>query len=56
MMELNLKCKISTWNRMNLKDIQHSIDCRVDIIHISVPTSELQIRSKLSKDEAWVYR
>lgn len=51
---LGLKSKISAWNRMNVKDIQHSIDCCVDIIHISVPTSELQIKWKLGKDKLWV--
>lgn len=51
---LELKSKVSSWNRMNIKDIQHSIDCRVDIIHISVPTSDIQINSKLCKDKKWV--
>jgi homocitrate synthase NifV len=51
---LGLKSKISSWNRMNTSDIQHSIDCRVDIIHISVPTSDIQINSKLCKDKEWV--
>ena len=45
---------ISTWNRMNKKDIQHSIDCKPDIIHISVPTSDIQIYSNLGKDKKWV--
>ncbi|MDP4146721.1 MAG: homocitrate synthase [Bacillota bacterium] len=54
MMELNLKSKISSWNRTNLSDIQHSIDCGVDIIHISVPTSDIQIAYKLNKDRNWV--
>lgn len=53
-MSLNLKSRISTWNRMNVQDIQHSIDCGVDIIHISVPTSRIQIKSKLEKDREWV--
>ena len=45
---------ISTWNRMNKKDILHSIDCKPDIIHISVPTSDIQIYSNLGKDKIWV--
>jgi homocitrate synthase NifV len=48
------KSLISTWNRMNKKDIQHSIDCKPDIIHISVPTSDIQIYSNLGKDKNWV--
>ncbi len=50
----NLKSKISSWNRMNIEDIKHSIDCGVDIIHMSIPSSELQIRTKLNKDRDWV--
>ena len=45
---------ISTWNRMNKKDILHSMDCKPDIIHISVPTSDIQIYSNLGKDKLWV--
>ena len=45
---------ISTWNRMNKKDIQYSIDCKPDIIHISVPTSDIQIYSNLGKDKIWI--
>ncbi len=50
----NLQSKISSWNRMNIEDIKHSIDCGVDIIHMSIPSSELQIRTKLNKDKNWV--
>ena len=45
---------ISTWNRMNRKDIMHSIECKPDIVHISVPTSDIQIYSNLGKDKQWV--
>lgn len=45
---------ISTWNRMNIDDIKHSIGCKPDIIHISVPTSDIQIFSNLVRDKAWV--
>jgi len=51
---LGLKSKISTWNRMNIADITHSIECFPDIIHISVPASDIQIKSKLGKDRRWV--
>lgn len=52
--ELGLKSKISTWNRMSIQDINDSIDCSVDIIHISVPSSDIQIKSKLNKDKQWI--
>lgn len=41
---------ISTWNRMNIRDIEHSFDCFPDIIHISVPVSDIQIYYKLKMD------
>ncbi|MBA5851679.1 homocitrate synthase [Clostridium sp. cel8] len=51
---LGLKSKISAWNRMNIKDIDNSIDCGVDIIHISVPSSDIQIKYKLRSKREWV--
>ncbi|MCB2352614.1 homocitrate synthase [Clostridium estertheticum] len=54
LMGLGLKSKVSAWNRMNINDINHSIDCRVDIVHISVPISDIQIKWKLGRDRVWV--
>ncbi|WP_291635252.1 homocitrate synthase [Clostridium sp.] len=54
LMDLCLKSKISAWNRMNINDINHSIDCRVDIVHISVPVSDIQLHWKLGKNRIWV--
>lgn len=45
---------ISTWNRINKVDIEHSFDCQPDLIHISVPVSMAQIYEKLRKDKAWL--
>ena len=47
-------CKVSAWNRLNKMDILHSIDCKPHIIHISVPTADIQIYSNLKKDREWV--
>lgn len=54
MRELGLKSRISAWNRLNMNDIRQSMDCDPEIIHISVPVSDLQIKSKLKKDRSWV--
>lgn len=51
---LGLKSKIAAWNRMSTKDIDISMECGVDIIHISSPVSDLQIKYKLEKDRNWV--
>lgn len=53
-MSIRRKSIISTWNRMNTKDILSSIECKPDLIHISVPTSDIQIYSNLGKDKKWV--
>jgi len=53
-MELGLKSRISAWNRMNIYDIQHSTECGVHIIHITVPSSDIQIKSKMNKDRGWI--
>lgn len=54
LMSLGLKSRISAWNRMSIEDINHSMDCSVDIIHIAVPVSDIQMKLKLGKDRAWL--
>jgi homocitrate synthase NifV len=39
---------------MKLNDIKDSIECSPDIIHISVPSSDIQINRKLQKNRIWV--
>ncbi|MCU0543598.1 MAG: homocitrate synthase [Oscillatoriaceae cyanobacterium Prado104] len=43
---LGLRAKLLGWNRANLSDIQASIDCGLQRVHISVPVSEIQIAAK----------
>lgn len=45
---------ISAWNRMDKADIDHSIDCQPDIIHISAPVSYPHIYTKLRKNKGWL--
>jgi homocitrate synthase NifV len=52
--QLALSSKISGWNRLNIKDIKHSIECDVDIVHMAVPISDIQIKEKLNKDREWI--
>lgn len=51
---LNLKARISAWNRANLKDVQASLACGVKYMHISAPVSDIHIRYKLNRSRAWV--
>ncbi|MEA5574526.1 homocitrate synthase [Calothrix sp. UHCC 0171] len=43
---LGLNAKLLGWNRANLSDIQASIDCGLERVHISVPVSDIQIAAK----------
>ncbi len=55
--KIKLACQqaqIIGWNRMNLSDIQQSINCGADIIHVCVPASDLLIREKLRKTKIQV--
>lgn len=52
--KLNLPCSILAWNRTVQSDIQHSIDCGVDAVAVSVPTSDIHIEHKLKKSRGWV--
>ncbi len=52
--ELGLKSIISSWNRLNVDDIRQSAECGVQLAHICVPTSDIQIVSKLGKTREWV--
>lgn len=51
---LNLRARVSTWNRGNISDIQAALDCGSRCIHISLPVSDIQIQYKLQKDRTWV--
>jgi len=50
------RARIAAWNRLSLQDIEASIACSPDIVHISVPVSDLQIQKKLQKDRDWIER
>ncbi|MCL1632537.1 hypothetical protein M3N64_11470 [Sporolactobacillus sp. CPB3-1] len=46
--------KIAVWSRLNMNDLRQCMDCGPDLIHISIPVSDLQIYSKLRKDRHWL--
>ncbi|MBI4780942.1 MAG: homocitrate synthase [Oscillatoriophycideae cyanobacterium NC_groundwater_1537_Pr4_S-0.65um_50_18] len=43
---LGLKAKLLGWNRANRSDIQASLNCGLQRVHISVPVSDIQIAAK----------
>jgi len=44
----NLQASIMAWNRANIEDIKHSLDCGVDAVAISISTSDIHIAHKLN--------
>lgn len=50
----NLQASIMAWNRVNIEDIKHSLDCGVDAVAISVSTSDIHINHKLKTSREWV--
>lgn len=49
-----LQASIMAWNRANIEDIKHSIECGVDAVAISISTSDIHINHKLRTSREWV--
>lgn len=45
--EMGLPMKLSTWNRALKEDIDASLRTGVDWVHLTIPTSDLQMKAKL---------
>ncbi|HEX9059830.1 MAG TPA: homocitrate synthase [Clostridia bacterium] len=52
--EAGLRSRVSVWNRININDVKDSLDCGNVIIHVSVPSSDIQIQHKLGRSRGWV--
>lgn len=51
---LGLNASILAWNRAVISDVEHSIDCGVDAVAISMSASDIHIKYKLQKSRKWV--
>lgn len=51
---LNLKARTMVWARMCESDLIAGVTCGADIVHLSVPVSDIQIGRKLGRDRDWV--
>jgi homocitrate synthase NifV len=50
---LGMEARTVVWGRMCEADLRDALSCRADIVHLSTPASELQIRRKLARDPDW---
>jgi homocitrate synthase NifV len=46
LVDLGLRAKLLGWNRASISDVQASIKCGLQRVHISIPVSEIQIAAK----------
>lgn len=51
---LDLNTSILAWNRTVVADIQHSLDCGVHAVAVSISASDIHIDHKLKKSREWV--
>lgn len=48
------QARTMVWARMADSDIAAALRCGADIVHVSVPVSDIQIARKLGRDRSWV--
>jgi homocitrate synthase NifV len=49
-----LGARTMVWGRMLAADVSSALRCRVDIVHLSIPVSDIHIESKLLRSRDWV--
>ncbi len=54
--DAGLRASIMGWNRAVISDVQHSLDCGVDAVAISISTSDIHITHKLRSTREQVLR
>ncbi|GAA0747256.1 homocitrate synthase [Ideonella azotifigens] len=52
--QLRLNARTMVWGRMCEADLAAALRCGADIVHLSIPASDIQIERKLRRDRAWV--
>ncbi|HUX62805.1 homocitrate synthase [Sulfuricella sp.] len=51
---LGLSSRLMVWGRMQDEDLRAAAECNVNMVNLSIPVSDLQIRHKLKRDREWV--
>ena len=50
---MGLKSRLMVWGRMCHADLAAALSCDVDIIHLSIPTSDIHLEHKLKQTRMW---
>jgi homocitrate synthase NifV len=51
---LNLDADLMVWGRLTDADLASALRCNPDIIHLSIPVSDIHLQYKLRQPRAWV--
>jgi homocitrate synthase NifV len=51
---LGLPSRLMVWGRMCEPDLKAAASCGVQVVNLSIPVSDIQIRHKLGRDRKWV--
>jgi homocitrate synthase NifV len=54
--QLGLPSRLMAWGRMCDADLKAVASCGVNIVNLSIPVSDIQIRHKLGQDREWVLK
>jgi homocitrate synthase NifV len=50
---LGLSSRLMVWGRMRSEDVLAALECDVDVIHLSIPVSDIHLQHKLQRDRIW---
>jgi homocitrate synthase NifV len=51
---LGLPTRLMVWGRMREEDLRACHGCGADLVNLSIPVSDIQLRHKLGRDRQWV--
>jgi homocitrate synthase NifV len=52
--DLQLPAALMVWGRLTDGDLARALQCRADIVHLSIPVSDIHLHHKLRQSRAWV--
>ena len=52
--DLELPAALMVWGRLTAADLASALRCRADIIHLSIPVSDIHLQYKLRQSREWV--
>lgn len=54
LVRMELPAEIISWNRVVKEDVQASLECGINYVHISAPVSDIHLQYKLRKNRQWI--